>query len=126
MNTWHALSTGTLSYLRSSALMSSPTAWSLLFMKGKRLENEKFFFFFSFELTCCTLPFVCKNKKFIFYSKIFPAPTSKTEANCKMHVKLSLLHLITPFMTNTSNKHMMSMYYWLYLFTRFTSEFDIF
>lgn len=54
--------TVTGNYLRSSALISSPTAWSLLFMKGNRLENEKFFFFFSFEFICCTFPFVCEQK----------------------------------------------------------------
>lgn len=52
----------TVNYLRSSALISSPTAWSLLFMKGNRLENEKFFFFFSFAFICCTFPFVCDQK----------------------------------------------------------------
>lgn len=52
----------TVNYLRSSALISSPTAWSLLFMKGNRLENEKFFFFFSFAFICCTFPFVCEQK----------------------------------------------------------------
>lgn len=61
----------TINYLRSSALMSSPTAWSLLFMKGNRLENEKFFFFFSFEFICCTFPFVCEQKKKMHVHAIF-------------------------------------------------------
>ena len=45
----------TVGNLRSSALMSSLPLWSLLFMNGNRLENEKFFFFLSVadKLCCC-------------------------------------------------------------------------
>lgn len=40
-------------YLRSSALTSSLPLWSLLFINGNFLENEKFFFLFSFAAAAC-------------------------------------------------------------------------